>query len=89
VPTYIESKDRLSPRERGFDFLGAREIGPHKLLIRRCGINTKGKELFSTKKVLSEPNVKVFFHQTAVHVTPLLAWIIYPFDPLSANPHAA
>jgi len=52
-------------------------------------MNTKGKEFFSTKKVLSEPNVKVFFHQTAVHVTPLLAWIIYPFGPLSAIPHAA
>ena len=28
--------------------------------------------------MLSEPNVKVVFHQTAVHVTPLSAWIIYP-----------
>ena len=41
------------------------------------------------EKVLSEPNVKVVFHQTAVHVTPLSAWIIYPFGPLSAIPHAA
>ena len=72
VPTYIESKERLSPRERGV-FLGLERL----------------KDLFSTKKVLSEPNVKVVFHQTAVHVTPLSAWIIYPFGPLSAIPHAA
>ena len=61
----------------------------HKFLIHRWGIHTKGNEEFSTKKVLSEPNVKVVFHQTAVHVTPLSAWIIYPFGPLSAIPHAA
>ncbi|KAL2493848.1 Uncharacterized protein Fot_37605 [Forsythia ovata] len=30
------------------------------------------------KKVLSEPNVKVVFHQTAVPVTLLSTWIIYP-----------
>lgn len=48
------------------------------MLIRRWGINTKGNEEFSTKKVLSEPNVKVVFHQTAVPVTPLSTWIIYP-----------
>lgn len=76
----MESKERWSPRERGV-FFGAREIeeiGPHKFGIRRWGIHTKGNEEFSTKKVLSEPNVKVVFHQTAVHVTPLSAWIIYP-----------
>ena len=28
--------------------------------------------------MLSEPNVKVVFHQTAVPVTPLSTWIIYP-----------
>ena len=50
----------------------------HKFLIRRWGIHTKGNDEFSTKKVLSEPNVKVFFHQTAVPVTPLSTWIIYP-----------
>jgi hypothetical protein len=48
-----------------------------------------GKDLFSTQKVLSELNVKVVFHQTTVHVTPLSVWIIYPFGPLSAIPHAA
>lgn len=48
------------------------------MLIRRWGIHTKGNEEFSTKKVLSEPNVKVVFHQTAVPVTPLSTWIIYP-----------
>lgn len=30
------------------------------------------------EKVLSEPNVKVVFHQTAVPVTLLSTWIIYP-----------
>jgi len=44
----------------------------------RWGMKTKGNEEFSTKKVLSEPNVKVIFHQTAVPVTPLSTWIIYP-----------
>ncbi|KAF3613040.1 hypothetical protein FXO38_36475 [Capsicum annuum] len=38
----------------------------------------KGNEEFSTKKVLSEPNVKVVFHQTAFLVTLLSTWIIYP-----------
>lgn len=31
-----------------------------------------------TKKVLSEPNVKVVFHHPAAPVTPLSTWIIYP-----------
>lgn len=51
------------------------------MLIRRWGIHTKGNEVMLIKvneKVLSEPNVKVVFHQTAIHVTPLSAWIIYP-----------
>ncbi|CAL2229624.1 unnamed protein product [Prunus armeniaca] len=38
----------------------------------------KGNEEFSTKKVLSESNVKVVFHQMAVPVTPFSTWIIYP-----------
>lgn len=42
------------------------------------GIHTKGNGEFSTKKVLSEPNVKVVFHQTAVPVTLLSTFIIYP-----------
>ena len=49
-----------------------------QVLIHRYRINTKGNEEFSTKKVLSEPNVKVIFHQTVVPVTPLSTWIIYP-----------
>lgn len=32
----------------------------------------------NNEKVLSEPNVKVVFHQTAVPVTLLSTWIIYP-----------
>ena len=54
------------------------------------GIHTKENEEFSTRKVLYEPNMKVVFHQTAVHVTPLSAWIIYPKGLLiSSIPHAA
>lgn len=36
------------------------------------------RRILDEKKVLSEPNVKVVFHQTAVPVTPLSTWIIYP-----------
>nr|GEW08055.1 reverse transcriptase zinc-binding domain-containing protein [Tanacetum cinerariifolium] len=39
---------------------------------------SRENEEFSTKKVLSKPNVKVVFHQTAVPVTVLSTWIIYP-----------
>jgi hypothetical protein len=64
-------------------FLGAREMeytGPHKLLIRRRVIHTKRERgmINETKKVLSEPNVKVVFHHPAAPVTPLSTWIIYP-----------
>ena len=61
-----------------FGALAIPSLEPRKFLIRRWGIHTKGNEEFSTKKVLSEPNVKVVFHQTAVPVTPLSTWIIYP-----------
>jgi hypothetical protein len=45
--------------------------------------------LILNEKMLSKPNVKVVFHQMAIHVTPLSAWIIYLFGPLSAIPHPA
>ena len=38
----------------------------------------KGTRCAATKKVLSEPNVKVVFHQTAFPLTLLSTWIIYP-----------
>jgi hypothetical protein len=38
-----------------------------------------------TKKVLSEPNVKVVFHHPAAPVTPLSTWIIYPRFPHAAG----
>lgn len=60
-----------------------------KWLIRRGGMKTKGNDSFSTRKVLSEPNVKVVFHQTAAPSTLLSTRIIYPKGPLSAIPHAA
>ena len=50
--------------------LWAREIeyrwGHTSWLVCRWGIDSKGKDLFSTKKVLYELYVKVVFHHTAV-----------------------
>lgn len=46
------------------------------------------RRILDEKKVLSEPNVKVVFHQTAVPVTPLFGLYIQK-GPLLAIPHAA
>jgi len=69
---------------KGGGFLRAREMELDRapqVLNSPLGIHTKGNEEFSTKKVLSEPNVKVVFHQTAVPVTPTLDLIIYQKGP--------
>lgn len=49
-----------------------------KVVNSPLGNSHKRERGILNEKVLSEPNVKVVFHQTAVPVTPLSTWIIYP-----------
>ncbi|KAL4270633.1 uncharacterized protein DS421_20g694090 [Arachis hypogaea] len=57
---------------------GLERWGPNSFEFAAGEFTRKGTKISRRKKVLSEPNVKVVFHQTAVPVTPLSTWIIYP-----------
>lgn len=83
VPTYNESKYRGS----GARGVGGFPRGSRDGIYRAPQVvnsplgNSHKRErgmINETKKVLSEPNVKVVFHHPAAPVTPLSTWIIYP-----------
>lgn len=77
-----------SEGEGGF-LRGSRDGGQKSFEFAAGEFTRKGtKNSRRKKKVLSEPNVKVVFHQTAVPVTPLFLLYIQK-GPLLAIPHAA